>query len=182
MGNLGAFMAPLDVSPVVVAGYEENPLDHDPHRILLTGVPLSATYSLSDPETQALVDQAFGWLRRCPQPVMGICYGHQILAHVFGGQVSTLGKTVLDERCPLALPPDKRQGILTDVEHLRVFAKHRDYVSVVPEGFTVLCAKNDVPYIVYHPGKTFYGFQFVPELSDAATKDVLKRFLISPST
>lgn len=179
VGNLRAFLAALDISPIVVEGYEEDPLGYDPQRIVLTGVPLSATYSLSEAETQAVVDEAFGWLRQCRRPVMGICYGHQILAHIFGGQVSSLGRTIWDERYPLTLAPEEQRGIFAGIEQLEVFAEHRDYISALPEGFAVLCAKDGIPYIIYHPERAFYGVQFVPELSDAATRDVLRRFVTS---
>jgi GMP synthase-like glutamine amidotransferase len=175
--NMQAFLAELEISPIIVEGYEENPLDYKPKHIFLTGVPLSATYSLSENETQAVVEEAFGWLLQCRQPVMGICYGHQILAHIFGGSISSLGRTILDERYPLTLAPDKQQGIFTGMGQLQVFAEHMDYISVVPEEFRVLCSKNDIPYIIYHPEKEFYGVQFVPELSNEMTKEALRRFV-----
>jgi GMP synthase-like glutamine amidotransferase len=146
-------------------------------RIILTGVPLDVDYSLAQARTQRLVNRAFGWLRECQRPVMGICYGHQILAHVLGGRVSSLAETVLDARYPLVLIA--AAGIFSGVEELKVFAEHRDYVSVVPRGFTVLSRKNGIPYIMYDSEREMYGVQFVPEQSDAQTQEILKRFALA---
>jgi GMP synthase (glutamine-hydrolysing) len=108
---------------------------------------------------------------------LGICYGHQILAHVFGGAVSTLPQMVRDERLPLAWQVQDTSGILPSAVHIRAFAEHRDYVSQVPEGFEVLCRAGPVPYVMVHPQRALVGLQFVPEQSDAAGKQLLKRFV-----
>lgn len=80
-----------------LSGYQ--PLDLPalrPSCVLLTGVPLTADYSLSDPETQNLVEEFFGWLKDYTRPLLGICYGHQIIAHVLGGAVSPLTEPVFN--------------------------------------------------------------------------------------
>jgi GMP synthase (glutamine-hydrolysing) len=135
---------------------------------------MNVSYSLAEAETQRIIDRAFGWLRDCGRPVLGICFGHQILAHVFGGRVSTLEEPVLDARYPLVL--SREGGIFSGFEELRVFAEHRDYVSAVPRGFTVLSRKNGVPYIMHDPERQMYGVQFVPEQSDDRSKEILRRF------
>jgi GMP synthase-like glutamine amidotransferase len=178
IGKLRDFMASVGVEHHTIGGYEgRNPLGMSVRRLILTGVPLDVDYSLAQARTQRLVDRAFGWLRECRRPVLGICYGHQILAHVLGGRVSSLAETVLDARYPLALTA--AVGIFSGVEELKVFAEHRDYVSVVPRGFTVLSRKNAIPYIMYDPDREMYGVQFVPEQSDDKTKEILKRFVLA---
>jgi GMP synthase (glutamine-hydrolysing) len=172
------FASDLGMSVEVLDGYGGvNPQDLQPKRVLLTGVPLEAEYSLSDIRTQKVVEGAFGWLRDARIPLMGVCYGLQILAHIFGGQVAPLPETVIAERYPLTLEPKIDAGVFSGLDHLEVFAEHRDYVSEVPERYKVLSAKNGVPYLLYHPEMEFYGAQFVPELSDRATQLALIRFL-----
>ena len=175
---LERFLLSLGIKPQIIAHYQDrvsfSPL---PSRVFLTGVPMEVTYSLSQPETQERVERVFAWLKDCPCPVLGICFGHQILGQVFGGKVSSLEKSVVDERYPLAI--EIQAGIFTKVNRLQVFAEHRDYVSRVPEGFQVLSSVGKVPYILYHPEREFYGMQFVPEQSDEGTKAILKRFVES---
>jgi GMP synthase (glutamine-hydrolysing) len=178
VGKLVGFLNSRGIEPEIIDGYEKiNPLDGDPSCIILTGVPVDANYSLAETDTQREVSGAFGWLKECKCPVLGICYGHQILGHIFGGEVSSLKKMVKDERFPLAWKADIKSGLFSDVESLEVFAEHSDYISEVPPGFTVLCQIDEIPYIMYHPGREMYGVQFVPEQSDEKSKELLKRFV-----
>ncbi|MGD2178879.1 MAG: hypothetical protein PVG71_13780 [Anaerolineae bacterium] len=178
VGKLTEVLISAGAEHDVIEGYDgPNPLEMNARRIILTGVPMSVSYSLAEAETQKLVDRAFRWLRDCGRPVLGICFGHQILAHLFGGQVSTLEEAVLDPRYPLVL--SREGGIFSGIQEVKVFAEHRDYVSVVPRGFTVLSRKNGIPYIMYDSEREMYGVQFVPEQSDAETQEILKRFALA---
>jgi GMP synthase (glutamine-hydrolysing) len=166
------------LQPIVVDGYGSgNPLGDNPSHILLTGVPAGADYSLSQPKTQEIVSKAFAWLRECECPVLGICYGHQILAHIFGGQVAPLEGLVRDTHCQLEWQVDPFSGIFSEFNRLLVFIEHRDYVSKVPSEFRILCKIGQVPYIVYHPKRHIYGLQFVPEYSDQSCKQIVRRFV-----
>lgn len=166
------------VETKVVSAYDgTNPLDFNPRCILLSGVPEDADFSLDQPKTQKQVDQAFAWLKRCNVPVLGICYGHQILAHVFGGEVSQLPQIVIDPQFEINLETDNDCGLLCNVKKLTVFAEHKQYISKMPNGFRCLCMKNNVPYVIYNKEKEFYGMQFVPEQSCEGCIDFLKKFV-----
>ena len=163
-----------------LSGYQ--PLDVPtlrPSCVLLTGVPLTADYSLSDPETQNLVEEYFGWLKDYTRPLLGICYGHQIIAHILGGAVSPLAEPIFNPRLEIQLPGTAETGIFQGFYRLRIFAEHRDYVSRVPEDLRVLSALGAVPYLIRHPGRDWYGCQFVPERSGQHTRKILRRFLLA---
>jgi GMP synthase (glutamine-hydrolysing) len=176
--TLAHVVSSAGVQPEIVEGYGSvTPLEQNPSRVILTGVPIDAPYSLADAATRREIDRAFGWLRDCECPVLGICFGHQILAHIFGGEVASLPGLVNEERLRLSWQPARDGGIFADVGSLEVFTEHRDYVAAVPPGFKVLCSLGEVPYIIWHPKKERYGVQFVPEQSDAPSKHILRRFV-----
>jgi GMP synthase-like glutamine amidotransferase len=166
----------------LVSGYRYQPLDRTPRQpscVLLTGVPLEADYSLTEPETQMLISKHLGWLQEYQGPVLGICYGHQILAHLLGGTIAALPEPVQNPQLEILLTGSPDTGLFQGFYRLEVFAEHRDYVSIVPKPLQVLSARDEVPYLVRHPGREWYGCQFVPERSGPHTRSILKRFLMT---
>lgn len=178
LNGLVNYLENLGITPQVSGGYDgEDVLSRRADRFLLTGVPLEVSYSLSDDATQHLIEPSFGWLRQCARPVMGICYGHQILGHIFGGQIATLDKPIIESEYRLEISGSVKRGIFAGIRAMTVFAEHLDYVAKVPEGFEVIAEKGDVPYIIYSPERGMYGVQFVPELSGAEGREILRRFI-----
>ena len=97
-------------------------------------------------------------------PILGICYGHQLLAYMAGGRIdsaessSEYGKTRLYvENSPL----------FRDVDAQSVcWMSHRDYVSQVPEGFTVTGHTDHCPCAAMaDEDRKLYGVQFHPEVT-----------------
>ncbi|MDY3779548.1 MAG: glutamine-hydrolyzing GMP synthase [Candidatus Limousia pullorum] len=110
-------------------------------------------------------------------PVLGICYGHQLMAHVLGGVVTTpdtkeYGKTstYYDTDCLLfkGLPSE---GIS--------WMSHTDYVKELPEGFKVTAHTDACPTAAMEcKERKLYGMQYHPEVnhSENGTK-MLRNFL-----
>jgi GMP synthase (glutamine-hydrolysing) len=110
-------------------------------------------------------------------PVLGICYGHQILANGLGGnvvrndvaeygaaQLSVTGPSVLLGQLP---------------ESQQVWMSHRDAVSDAPPGFRVVAETPDSPVAAMEdPDRGLYGVQFHPEVAHTARgQEIVRHFL-----
>ena len=133
--------------------------DFDPIGIIFTGGP-NSVYEESSPQ----VDPAVFSLG---VPVLGICYGCQLMAHTLGGRVTAAqsdtareyGKTetFYDTSCPLfhGLP---EQGVS--------WMSHGDYMEKVPEGFSLVARSAACPNVaIADEARGFYGVQFHPEVN-----------------
>ncbi len=97
-------------------------------------------------------------------PMLGLCYGHQLLSHQLGGQVIP-GDTM--EFGAAQLQVRQATGVLSGLqEEERIWMSHRDSVVALPDGFELLGATEDCPIAAMgHDGKKIYGLQFHPEVS-----------------
>jgi GMP synthase (glutamine-hydrolysing) len=110
-------------------------------------------------------------------PVMGICYGMQVMALELGGRVEgasvgEFGRSTLTVREPgrlLAGLPDEQS----------CWMSHRDTVFEAPPGFTALAASSESPVAAFEdPDRGLYGIQFHPEVAHTPYGNaVLTRFL-----
>ena len=130
-----------------------------PIGIILTGGP-SSVYSENAP---TLPREVFS----LGIPVLGICYGCQLMAHLLGGKVTEAsgndareyGRTLttLDTSCILfqSFPEDSV-----------TWMSHGDYISHVPDGFAVTAHTAACPTAAMaDPARKLYGVQFHPEVS-----------------
>ncbi|MFZ2978403.1 MAG: glutamine-hydrolyzing GMP synthase, partial [Candidatus Magasanikiibacteriota bacterium] len=96
-------------------------------------------------------------------PILGLCYGHQMIADFFGGKVDSgtareygLAKLKTDERSPIF------KNINTSTN---VWMSHGDHVSVIPPDFKQIATTgNNSIAAMGHSAKKIYGFQFHPEV------------------
>ncbi len=146
-----------------------------PSGLILSGSPSSIAAVLS-PGTKKppVIDQG---LFSLGIPVLGICYGMQLMAYLLGGKVSGTGsnefgktKIKLDTGCPL----------FTELSEEEVcWMSHRDSVSRVPKNFKVIASTPSLPIAgIEEPENKFYGIQFHPEVVHTPSgQDILKNFL-----
>lgn len=110
-------------------------------------------------------------------PVLGICYGHQVMAQTLGGTVASTGTS---EFGPAHLTVVGFSQLFVDQpEHLQVWMSHSDAVSIAPEGFIVTASTPDAPVAAMEdPERRFYGVQFHPEVKHTEHgQRVLEHFL-----
>ena len=100
-------------------------------------------------------------------PILGICFGHQILSKLNGGRV----KQSKYREFGLANIFKKRDSLLTKnfynmKKNKKVWMSHADQVSILPKSFQVVASSTNSKYaIVENKLKKFYGVQFHPEVT-----------------
>ncbi len=111
-------------------------------------------------------------------PVLGICYGHQLIADLLGGNVENTG---LGEFGKAEMEISSDQCLLFSKLPLEqtVWMSHRDSVAQVPEGFVATASTpNASVAAMENRERGIYGVQFHPEVVHTVRgMDVLKRFL-----
>lgn len=99
-------------------------------------------------------------------PVLGICYGSQLMAHVLGGEVKTC---TVSEYGKTETEYDKSCALFADAEipsHAVSWMSHTDFISQVPEGFKVAAHTSNCPCAaMYNEDKKLYAVQFHPEVN-----------------
>jgi len=100
-------------------------------------------------------------------PVLGVCYGMQLMVQQLGGSVVAAGRAEYG-KAPLYL--DDPTDLLTNVgEGSTMWMSHGDSVSSLPEGFVRLAHTDNTPEAaVAHHGRRLYGVQFHPEVVHSA--------------
>ena len=110
-------------------------------------------------------------------PVLGICYGHQVLADGLGGIVE---RNDVAEYGPTELTVRNGSALFTGLpEEQTVWMSHRDAVVAAPGGFSVTATTPDSPVAAMEdPDRRLYGVQFHPEVVHTPRgQEILKHFL-----
>lgn len=112
-------------------------------------------------------------------PILGLCYGLQLMAHHLGGEVKPGN---VKEYGMAELVVSQRKGILSGLaDRERIWMSHGDSVKVMPKGFEVLASTADCPYAAIGDFKrNFFGLQFHPEVDDTPKGiEILRNFAIN---
>ncbi|MBM3500246.1 MAG: glutamine-hydrolyzing GMP synthase [Armatimonadetes bacterium] len=129
-----------------------------PKAVILSGGPASV-YGEGAPS----VDPA---LFHAGLPTLGICYGHQLMAHLLGGTVEP-GRTREFGLARLRVEEDSTDGLFTGVEREPTcWMSHGDHVTAPPTGFRRLAVSSDgILAAMGDPERHLYGVQFHPEVT-----------------
>lgn len=143
-----------EVKPYTISIDEIRALN--PIGIIFTGGP-NSVYEEKSPKISAEIFEL-------GIPVLGLCYGCQIMAHTLGGTVQTapaaeFGKTETCYNVETLLFKDLEEKMISWMSHV-------DYVAEVPAGFEVIAQTVDCPCAaMQNVERKLYGIQFHPEVN-----------------
>ena len=140
-----------------------------PAGIILSGGPMSVNESDAPKISQEIFELGI--------PVLGICYGLQLMCKLLGGKVEPASDR---EYGKAHLGIIKDDLLFNDVEDGSViWMSHGDYVTKLPDGFTLTAKTENSPLCaISNPQKKIYGIQFHPEVAHTTFgKKILDNFL-----
>jgi GMP synthase (glutamine-hydrolysing) len=138
--------------------------------VILSGGP-SSVYDADAPRADPAL-----WSGRIP--VLGICYGLQLMAHELGGEVVPSTKR---EYGPATVAITDGEGLFVGIEGEQpVWMSHGDSIVRPPEGFRPTAQTDSSPYAgLADASRNLYGIQFHPEVVHTPVgRDVLRNFVI----
>jgi GMP synthase (glutamine-hydrolysing) len=138
--------------------------------IILSGGP-SSVYDTGAPLPDAAI-----WSGRIP--VLGICYGAQLMARHFGGDVLPAERR---EYGPATVTITGDDGMFSELDqHQPVWMSHGDSITRLPEGFRATAQTDSTPYAgIADRARGMYGIQFHPEVVHTPRgRDILRNFVV----
>ena len=126
-----------------------------PKGIILTGGP-NSVYNADSPTYS-------GELFELGVPVLGICYGAQLMAHKLGGKVST---APVSEYGNTEVTVETGNLLMEGVKPVsKCWMSHTDYIEMLPEGFVNIAHTSNCPNAaMMYADKALYAVQFHPEV------------------
>ena len=138
--------------------------------VILSGGP-NSVYDIDAPKPDPRI-----WSGRLP--VLGICYGAQLMANELGGHVQPTPKR---EYGPATVTIGTEDGLFVGLDRTQpVWMSHGDTITALPEGFQATAQTDSTPFagLVDHD-RHLYGIQFHPEVAHTPHgRDVLRNFVV----
>ena len=147
------------------------PITSDIKGVILSGSPCS----VRDNDSPDLdIDALRGKL-----PILGICYGAQLMAQKYGGNVTPseireYGRAKISHL-------DTHSSLFKELTHdSQVWMSHGDTIKELPEGFDIIASTHSVKIAAYKAqGEETYGIQFHPEVTHSVEgKNLLRNFVV----
>jgi GMP synthase (glutamine-hydrolysing) len=145
-------------------------LRRSPKAVILSGGP-SSVFAADAPRPDPGL-----WSGRIP--VLGICYGQQLMAHELGGEVVPSERR---EYGPASIAVTGEDGLFRDLADVQpVWMSHGDSIVRPPDGFRTFASSDSTPHAaIADTDRRLYGIQFHPEVVHTpAGRDILRNFVV----
>jgi len=145
--------------------------------VILSGGP-SSVYEEGAPHVSP---ECWDLIRERNIPVLGICYGMQELAHVFGGKVEPGLKHEYGKAMAHRVPDCQSQLFADMPKEFQVWMSHGDKLAKVPDGFHKAAATDNAEFVAIENMETrMWGLQFHPEVTHSPLgATILKNFCVT---
>ena len=143
-------------------------LERQPAGIILSGGPKSVSDAGAPKCDPALFELG--------RPVLGICYGMQLMADTLGGRVAPAAQREFGHATVSIVSPG---GVFAGVPpQIRVWASHGDYVAAAPAGFELTATSANAPVAAMaDPSRRLYALLFHPEVAHTERGlDILRNY------
>ncbi|HXG86341.1 MAG TPA: glutamine-hydrolyzing GMP synthase [Pyrinomonadaceae bacterium] len=150
----------------------EKILARNPKGVILSGGP-NSVYEADAPKIDA------DFYEKINAPVLGICYGMQMLAAQFGGDVQPSEKREYGH-AHLQVLTDKSKIFHDLPAQFDVWMSHGDHVFSPPRGFAVTAKSGDLVTAIESAERQIFGLQFHPEVAHTPLgKEIIKNYVFN---
>ncbi len=158
----------------VVSPCREEPLPRPEH---FAGVIITGSHAMVT-DKEAWSERTAAWIPRAMElriPLLGICYGHQLLAHAMGGVVGNVSTGVELGTVVITLTNEADKDLLFKEmpKRIKAHASHTQTVIQLPPDAVLLASGENEPHHAFALGPCAWGIQFHPEF-DA---DIMKTYV-----
>jgi GMP synthase (glutamine-hydrolysing) len=99
-------------------------------------------------------------IKECKKPLIGICYGCELIVESFGGELDNLPE---NHKGVIGISVIQDDPIFGDIKSLRVYENHKWRIKTLPECFIPLAQSEHSIEVIRHKELPIYGLQFHPE-------------------
>ncbi len=157
----------------IIPYHKEFTIDQSLKGIILSGSP----FSVNDEKAPEVPVSTY--IQQLP--VLGICYGAQMTAKLFGGRVDKSNKR---EYGRASMEIKSEDALFKSIpQKSQVWMSHSDSITALPQGFSILATTDSIPVAAFKNDTTdtfpLYGLQFHPEVYHSTEgKNIIKNFLV----
>ncbi len=137
---------------------------------------LSGGHSFPVVGNESLLENEIEFIRNCNKPILGICFGFELIAHVFGAKLQEMKEK---EKGLIKIEVIEPDDLFLTITNFSVFESHRWVVASLGNEMVSLARSQDGVEVIKHKSLPVYGVQFHPEMFVEQTcgREIFNNFL-----